>query len=295
MDTPLARRTFLASVGVLGALTATSTSAPTAQALANAQQAQSAGLVLDLVKKLLAEIGRDVYKGLAVFVVPGEDAYSRAQGTESTGPGGLDTRTPDFLIESLDNYVPLPDQLATPLAQALATGLGDIGIKIPGLPNLPLIDLSSLDKVLKWLLRNDETIPLSTLIALLLNTQAVRVDPSSAVGVFQSPFSRLSFEKKAQVFELLEGPDSNLVKMIDSKLPEPVRGSVSGLLQFVSGALLEFSAFGTFSEWTTFDADKLGVTSRPVGWDLAKYDAGSVDGWNELKGYYQDRKKVSDR
>lgn len=74
-----------------------------------------------------------------------------------------------------------------------------------------------------------------------------------------------------------------------------MKGTVSGILQFIAGALLEFSAFGTFCEWSTFDADKLFVSKRPVGWDLAKYDPGSMDGWDEFKGYYQGRQKVSAR
>lgn len=296
MESPVDRRSFLAGIGVLGALGAAGLAAPSS---AQAAPTPPALPILDIANDLLADLSVDVYKGLAAFVVPGDDEFSRSQGTESAGPGGVAARTHEFLIDSLDNYVPFPDRIAGPLASALSTTLDDVELKLPlGLDIVTKLLLGDLEKAIKYLLNNDETLPLSTVIALVLNTQAVRVDPSSAVGTtpsLLSPFARLSFAKKAAVFELLEGPDAELVKLLDSGLPEPFTGSISGLLQFVAGALLEFSAFGTFSEWTTFDPEKLGVTSRPIGWDLAKYDPGSVEGWDEFKGYYQGRKKVSER
>ncbi|GGU46677.1 hypothetical protein [Nocardioides albus] len=294
MGTPqVDRRFFLTRVGVLGALAAAGTAVP---GVARAVTTGPADPLVGVVSKLLAELARDTLNGLAVFVVPGPDGYSRTQGTPRSEPGAMEAKTPDFLIESLDNYVPMPDQIAAAVGRALANGLADVPIVVPnGLPLIPNALLADLDDVIKLLLRNDSALPLSAVIALLLNTQAVRVDPSSAVGPHLSPFSRLSFAKKAEVFELLEHADPQLVKAIDAELPEPLKGTVSGILQFIAGALLEFSAFGTFCEWSTFDADKLTVSKRPVGWDLAKYDPGSMDGWDEFKGYYQGRQKVSAR
>lgn len=66
-------------------------------------------------------------------------------------------------------------------------------------------------------------------------------------------------------------------------------------MRFVGGALLEFSAFGTYCEWSKFDPKSLSVTDTPVGWKLSGYDVGVVDGWDEFKGYYQGRRKVSAR
>jgi hypothetical protein len=294
MGTPqIDRRFFLTRVGVLGALAAAGTAVP---GVARAVATGPADPLVGVVSKLLAELARDTLNGLAVFVVPGPDGYSRTQGTPRSEPGAMEAKTPDFLIESLDNYVPMPDQVAAAVGRALANGLADVPIVVPsGLPLVPSSLLADLDDVIKLLLRNDAALPLSAVIALLLNTQAVRVDPSSAVGPHLSPFSRLSFAKKAEVFELLEHADPQLVKAIDAELPEPLKGTVSGILQFIAGALLEFSAFGTFCEWSTFDADKLFVSKLPVGWDLAKYDPGSMDGWDEFKGYYQGRQKVSAR
>jgi hypothetical protein len=67
---------------------------------------------------------------------------------------------------------------------------------------------------------------------------------------------------------------------------------VSGLLRFAAGALLEYAAFGSYSEFGVFDPATRTVTKRAVGWDLSHYTPG-VDGWDELKGYYQGRKKVT--
>lgn len=295
MGTPhIDRRFFLTRVGVLGALAAAGTVVPgAARAVTSGSPADP---LVDVVAKLLAEIARDTINGLAVFVAPGPDAYSRTQGTPREEPGAMEAKTPDFLIESLDNYVPLPDQVATAVGRALANGLADVPIVVPnGLPLVTNSLLADLDDAVKLLLRNDAALPLSVVIALLLNAQAVRVDPGSAAGPHLSPFSRLSFAKKAEVFELLEQADPQLVGSIDAELPEPLKGTTSGIMRFIAGALLEFSAFGTFCEWSTFDAAGLTVTRRPVGWDLAKYDPGSMDGWDEFKGYYQGRQKVSAR
>ena len=53
----------------------------------------------------------------------------------------------------------------------------------------------------------------------------------------------------------LRGSDAfaDLVHGIDSNLSEPLDESVSGLLHFVPGALLEFIAFGTYSEFHQLD------------------------------------------
>lgn len=296
MDQPkLDRRIFLSRLGVLGALAGASTVMP---GLSSAVAAPSGARdpLLGLVSRLLAELSRDTINGLAVFVVPGPDEYSKAQGTPRSEDGALEARTPDFLIEALDNYVPVPDQLARPVAAALANGLADVPLPLPAdLPLLSQDSLSQLDDAVRQLLRNDETLPLSLLVALLLNTVATQVNPAAAQGPFLSPFSRLSFAEKAKVFELLEGPDAALVALLDSHLPGPLRGVASGLLQFLAGALLEFSAFGSYCEWATFDPETLSVTETPVGWKLTGFDVGVVDGWDEFKGYYQGRKKVGAR
>jgi hypothetical protein len=194
--------------------------------------------------------------------------------------------------------VPFPEELARPVATALATGLSDLGIELPGdllgdlLGLLPL-PVETLDDALAALLDSDEAIPLSLAVALLLNLVATQVNPLAVSGLFLSPFARLSFSQKAQAFALIEGPDADLVALLDTELPEPLHESVSGLLRFVGGALLEFPAFGSYNERAVFDADTRQLTGTPVGWTLTGY-GGASDGWDELRGYYQGRTEVSD-
>ncbi|PXY27611.1 hypothetical protein [Prauserella muralis] len=291
----LGRRAFLARLGLLGAVGAgglLSRGALAAPA-ANAQTDALPGLVA-LLRPVLAELARDTLNGLSVFALPGPDPYSAAQGTPSDTPGAMEARTTDFLIEALDNFVPFPDQLARPAGAALATGLADTGIELPGTDLLPG-ELATLDKALAALLENDATLPLSFPISGLLNLLATQVNPLAVNGPFLSPFARLNYAEKARAFELLEGPDSDLVALLDVQFPEPLKASVSGLLKFVGGALIEFASFGSYTEYAVFDRGTRQLTGRPVGWQLTGYQPdGPVEGWDDFIGYYQGRTEVHD-
>ncbi|WP_053203034.1 hypothetical protein [Jiangella muralis] len=286
----LGRRAFLARMGVLGAAAAVpALVAPSATATPSALSP-----LVGLLRPVLAELSRDTLRGLVVMVCPGPDAYSRAQGTPRAEAGALEARGDDFMIAALDGFVPFPDQLATPLAAALATAVDDIGLPLPTGLLAPLFPpVWTLDRVLLELLENDEALPLSLVVALLLNVVATQVNPLALTGPFLAPFARLSLEQKCRAFELLEGPDAELVALLDAGLPEPLRSSISGLLTFLAGALLEFSAFGSYNEWGVYDASARTVTERPVGWQLSGYQPdGVVDGWADFIGYYQDRTEV---
>jgi hypothetical protein len=288
----LSRRAFLARIGVLGAAGAGGLAIPASSS--PAQILPLPGLV-DALRPVLAELARDTLNGLTTFVVPGPDAWSRAQGTPRPEPGALDARATDFMIEALDNFVPFPEELADPVAAALTTALSDLGIELPGglLDLLPL-PIETLDEALRHLLNGDETLPLSLVVALLLNLVATQVNPAAVSGPFLSPFSRLSFAEKGAAFSLIEGADADLVSALDTQLPEPLRGAVSGLLRFVGGALLEFPAFASYNEWAVFDTRTKTLRATPVGWRLSGYD-GVSDGWPDLRGYYQDRTGVEPR
>ncbi|MFD2396346.1 hypothetical protein ACFSVJ_05175 [Prauserella oleivorans] len=209
-------------------------------------------------------------------------------------PGALEARTTDFLIDALDNFVPFPDELARPVATALATGLADSGVSLPGLDLLPT-EVATLDKALSALLRNDAALPLSLPIAALLNLLATQVNPAAVNGPFLSPFARLTYAEKARAFALLEGADSDLVALLDVHLPEPLKASVSGLLKFVGGALIEFATFGSYTEYAVYDPETGQLTGQPVGWQLTGYQPdGPVEGWDEFIGYYQGRTEVHD-
>jgi hypothetical protein len=288
----LSRRAFLARVGVLGAAGAGGLAIPASSS--PAQILPLPGLV-DALRPVLAELARDTLNGLTTFVVPGPDAWSRAQGTPRREPGALDARATDFMIEALDNFVPFPEEVADPVAAALTTALSDLGIELPrGLLDLLPLPIETLDEALRHLLNGDETLPLSLVVALLLNLVATQVNPAAVSGPFLSPFSRLSFAEKGAAFSLIEGADADLVSALDTQLPEPLRGAVSGLLRFVGGALLEFPAFASYNEWAVFDTRTKTLRATPVGWQLSGYD-GVSDGWPDLRGYYQDRTGVEPR
>ena len=239
--TAFSRRTFLSHAGVLGSA---------------AVLAQVPGLLRlrgwsDPAYAQQTDLVRDTLNALVSFIVPGGDAYSKAQGNWTKQRGALAARTTDALIASLDEFLPAPDG--------------------PGVAN-------------------DETMPLSGAIANLLNVIALQVNPGAANGTFVSPFARLSFAEKVAVFEALEA-DSGAP---DAELPQPFT-EATGNFAFVAGILPGFVAFLAYGEWHVFDASRKRLRRRPVGWDLADYQPGRIvpaEGWNELRGYYQGRRRV---
>ncbi|TDW23915.1 hypothetical protein [Kribbella kalugense] len=291
----LSRRAFLARVGILGA--AVGSGGVLARSLLAPADAATNPLLppaVDLIRPVLAELARDTMNGLTVFAMPGPDAYSRTQGTPSRTPGAIEAGATDFIINSLDNFVPFPDELAQPIGAALVTGLADSGIELPGLDVLP-VQLHSLDKALAAYLESDEALPLSFPIAGLLNLMATQVNPLAVNGPHLSPFARLSYAEKAQAFELIEKTDADLVALLDVHFPEPLKDSVSGLLKFVGGALIEFATFGAYGESAVYDKVRRTLRKRPVGWTATGYQPdGPVEGWDDFIGYYQGRQEVHD-
>ncbi|MPZ94297.1 MAG: hypothetical protein GEU96_05115 [Propionibacteriales bacterium] len=291
---PLGRRAFLARIGLLGAAVGAGGLLPRSALAATPTGNPLLPDIVDLLRPVLAELARDTMNGLTVFALPGPDAYSEAQGTPSPTPGAMEAKATDFMMDALDNFVPFPDELARPVGAALANGLAGTGIKLPGLELLPG-ELATLDGALRWMLQNDETLPLSFPVAGMLNLLATRVNPLSVNGLFLSPFSRLTYADKARVFELVERTDSDLVALLDAEFPEPLKNSVSGLLKFVGGALIEFATFGAYTEYAVFDKRSKQLTGRPVGWSLTGYQPdGPVEGWDDFIGYYQGRTEVHD-
>ena len=189
------------------------------------------------------DLTRDTINGLVVFVVPGPDEYSIAQGETSPEPGALEAGTTDNLILNLDSFLPSAD-------------LGPFN--------------------------NDGTVPLSGAVASLLNSTAAQVDPAAAGGAFPSHFSRLSFADKAEVIKRIEATEGD--------------DDASRNIRFVGGILPGYIAFLAFGEWDVLDPATHTLTGRPVGWELSQYQPGlttAVEGWPELKGYFEGRKKAT--
>lgn len=191
------------------------------------------------------DLVKDTFNGLVAFVLPGDDAYSVAQGEAADGPGAIAAGTTDALIANLDRFLPQPDA--------------------PG--------------------ANNETVPLSGAVANLLNVVALRVNPVAAGGAFPSPFARLSFAEKAEVFRILEEE----APTPGGELPQPFT-QASGNFAFLAGILPVLVAFLAGTEQAVFDDRTRSLSGRPVSWQISGYQPdGPVDGWDELKGFYQGR------
>lgn len=280
---PLSRRHFVAGAGATAAWVATPAGLVLLTDPAHAQSAAQSRL--ERMAAQLNLLARNTMAGVAAFVVPGNDLYSLGQGVSTWTAGGVAAKTDAFLVYMFNNYLPLPG------ASQLATGLGE---PFEGIP-LPLGDGTtvSLGTAVTEVLSSADSVPLSTLITLLLNALAISVRPSSVVGILPSAFSRLSWRDKAKVFELLELPGSDCIRMVSERLDEPVTKTLIGYIQLVGLGLLAFGASGAYSEWAVIDPRTRTLKSRPVGWNISKYP-GVSDGWNEFKGYYQGRRSASD-
>ena len=234
-------------------------------------------------------LSTDTFNGLVAFVVPGPDQYSVAQGVSDGAPGGIDADATAFMLNALDNFYPVPQEPLRLLVQSLTTGLNANLPDLPGLPVVPAL-AAELDLALAALLAGQGSVPLSLPVALLLNFAATLVQPATLNGPFLSPFSRLTFAEKVQVFSLLEQDAATVASLIDGNVSEPVRHSISGLIEFLSGALVEFAAFGSYSEYGVYNPTTRTLSTTPVGWTLSRYLALApsnrpVEGWDEFKGY----------
>jgi hypothetical protein len=289
------RRTFLWRTGSLGAA-ATVALYPSI--------AKAAGVldpvIDDIAAPALKLLARDTIAGLVAFEVPGSDRYSQAQGVTSATPGGIDARGDELFLIDLDDFLPLPDTYVHALAASFTTSVSDIPIPLDLLGPLAKLGeqfAAQMDDALRSLTQSDAAVPLSLVIALMLNFLATQVNPGSIVGpIATSPFANLSFKDKAAAMEALEGTDSNLLQTLDSNAPEPLKESLSGLLKFVGGALQEFGAYLSYGEWGVFDPATKTVSKRPVGWDLTNYMPGRTtpaDGWDEFLGYFQGRQSTA--
>ena len=64
--------------------------------------------------------------GLVAFIVPGRDRYSRAQGTTTKTPGGIEAGTTPVLVRTLDRFLPGP----LPLSATAATILNGFATQV---------------------------------------------------------------------------------------------------------------------------------------------------------------------
>jgi hypothetical protein len=114
-----------------------------------------------------------------------------------------------------------------------------------------------------------------------------------------TPFSRLTWQEKGEVWRRFEvlvpdyfSPGSPVSLLPASDDPDIVR-SLGGLLDYASGVIPPLATFGSYSEWSVFDAATRTERARPVGYVLSNY-GGPADGWDEFLGYYQGRRSAVD-
>jgi hypothetical protein len=293
----LSRRQFLARIGVLGAATAAA-QLPGFRLPAGAQPiGDLLEALVDGGRPLFQTLAADTISGLCAMIVPGPDTYSEIQDLTDDRPGAVDAGTPAFMLDALDKFFPLPDTQAQALAQALATGLSDVPIPPEFLAGM-IDGARQLDEAMLAFLASDDEAPLSFAIAGLLNFVASLVDPAAIppANGFVSPFANLSFDNKIEVFRMMEEDTVTVLAAIDSNLSEPMTETLSGLVAFVPGALVEFVGFGCYSEFGLIDPDDhQQLTARPVGWELSGFQAGMLRagaGWDEFLGYYGNRRAV---
>ena len=285
----LARRQLLARLGVLGASLGVAPALlrnPPAGATPARIASPFAGLRAAQAAQASPGLTLDTLTGVVAFVCPGDDAYSVHQQVTVPEPGGVAAAGHDLLAEVLNTYFPLPELIAF-LVEALQTEL--LAVPLPdGLDGFTWID---------GLLETDGQVPLAPVVAVLVNLLAIQVDPASATGPFLTPFPRLSWADKAEVWRRFEGdlPALFTVGAPGSRLPLvsdilALLSTLGGLLRFASGAVLEIATFASYSEYAVFDPTTRTLTGRPVGWDLADYPPDEpVAGWDEFIGYYQGR------
>ena len=291
MTASVSRRRFLVRCGALGAV-------------AFAAQLPGAGLARAVIQPVARDASEalrllavDTMAGLVAFAVPGPDRYSQVQGVTSATPGGVAALAPDGMIETFDRFLPLPDTVL----QATATSLGAAMSDVP----VPELDAAlagvethaaTVDEALLALTANDQVVPLSLVVALMLNFVATSVDPASIGGPFPgSPFANLKFADKAEVFRRLEDDNAELVALLDGGGAEPMRGTFSGAVALLGGVLLAFAVVLSYCEWGVLDRERGVATRRPIGWDISRYALGRTtpaDGWNDLRGYYRGRRRA---
>src|SRR5262245_35043522 len=120
-STDTSRREFLARIGVLGAGALVLPRCTVAPNGSGGLESELLGIgqIIGLLRPVLADLSRDTMNGFVAFSLPGQDAYSRAQGTVRSEPGGLQAGGTEFLIRNLDRFLPLPDELVRPASAAL--------------------------------------------------------------------------------------------------------------------------------------------------------------------------------
>jgi hypothetical protein len=241
------------------------------------------------LERLAAELdilARHTMAGVASFCVPGSDLYSIGQGmTTLAAPGGVAAKADAFLVYMFDHYLPLPG------ATQLATGLGE---PFRGL-SLTLADGSkvNLGGAVTEVVASLDSVPLSLLLSLLLNALALSVRPSSAVGLLPSPFARPVVAGQGQSLRTAGDAGQQCRRHGQPEARTAFDAHADRLCAVDRAGAAGLRGFGRLQRMGRAGSGHAHLRSRPVGWRIANY-AGVSDGWDDLKGYYQNRKEAVD-
>lgn len=147
---PTTRRAFLGTAGLtLGALTFAGTTRPASAAAA-------------------PRFVDDAFAGLAAFVLPGNDVYSRRQGKTYPGPGGYAAGGGLVVRESLDSAIPLQlaeGVLAAPGALGYALILQSVALNVAPLQSIG--PFANAFANLQWLSKREVLLRVETLPGIL--------------------------------------------------------------------------------------------------------------------------------
>jgi len=231
----------------------------------------------------------DTMSAIAAFVLPGDDEHSHQQGVATPDPGAVAAGAPQSLALAL-NQILMDPTLVTLILERLGIDLATV--PLPGGLDACAAIGSAVEQ--------EGTIPLAPLITALVNLLAVQVNPASVAGPLQVPFARLTWAEKAEAWRRFEVDVPALFAPPEIDLPvvddlTSQLQTVSGILDFASGAILELAGMFAYTEILVYDRANRRLTARPVGWDLSNYLPGLLwppDGWDELIGYYQGRTSV---
>ncbi len=287
------RRDFLARSGLMGAVAAISP-----MLLASSKSEASLLLSESLISEVFNAMTLDTFAGVSAFVLPGNDWHSISQGHFNLKKGATAANTQQFLLDNLDNYLPWPKDIAGPILSEIARAFSNAAKPIPFalawvLKPLETLILNKLDEYMDRLIDGSETIPLGHVFSLILNVTATLVNPLAIGGSHLAPFSRLNFSEKAEVFKRLETGQPDLSELISLNLSQEQSEMLPTLMATFSRTLIQLTAFGGLSEWHALDQTTRTLNTRPIGWDLTQYlPNGSVEGWDDFLGYYQDRSQV---
>jgi hypothetical protein len=111
----ISRRSFVGNVALVAA----------ASAILPARNFAGIHGWLEAAQSTNPDLIHDTFNGLLAFIVPGPDEYSLSQGLSTTEPGGVDARSADVLIGTLDGSTPFVPQFSATVA-TLLNGLAQV-------------------------------------------------------------------------------------------------------------------------------------------------------------------------